>query len=41
MGAFVSIFLYMIIAVLSAVSVIFNIQDKQEEKSAPRLERHE
>lgn len=41
MGAFVSIFLYMIIAVLSAVSVIFNIQDRQEEKSAPRLERHE
>lgn len=41
MGAFVSIFLYMFIVVIAAISILFNIQDRKEINTAPRLEKHE
>lgn len=41
LGGLVSIFAYMLIAFLSAVSIFLNAQDKKIVKEAPRLDVHE
>ena len=40
MGALVSIFCYMLITILSATSVLMNVQDRKKQQAAPVLKKH-
>lgn len=40
-GGLISIFVYMLIVFLSAISIFLNAQDKKSTKEPPRLDKHE